>query len=214
MTYDLEFRFHRALQPESLTTISTCLHAVSEAARDAQNAGINPNDDPAVQLLSRHLGRLAGNPAKAVNADDLDLRQRCLAKIAELKDRPAIAALAVKGIDHLPLELKAYRGEGARTLRQIAAEIGFARTDYHLRYTTSNPSMAGEHELDAPSLHIRLNVERLGMPVLAYRNPKLTGKDGRMHHEHASALLDIPRLSRRIAHRLHLASHKPTLTLV
>lgn len=59
MTYDLDFRYRRALQPDGLSTVLTAIRAVEDAIQDARNAGFDPERDPAVTLLARHVGRVA-----------------------------------------------------------------------------------------------------------------------------------------------------------
>ena len=39
MTYDLAFRFARALQPDALVTIQNACAALADAMKDARNAG-------------------------------------------------------------------------------------------------------------------------------------------------------------------------------
>ena len=63
MNYDLDFRYRRALQPEGLSTVMTAIKAVEDAIQDARNAGLDPERDPAVTLLARHVGRIASPDA-------------------------------------------------------------------------------------------------------------------------------------------------------
>ena len=103
MNYDLDFRYRRALQPDALATIPTATQAVVDAMQDARNAGIDPARDPATILLARHVGRIAlGHAPDETFAEDLPLRRQCLAKIDELKSKPALVALARRGIGYDP----------------------------------------------------------------------------------------------------------------
>ena len=58
MTYDLDFRYRRALAPEGLTCFATCLLALNDAVADAKRAGLDFSEDPAVRLFSRRLARM------------------------------------------------------------------------------------------------------------------------------------------------------------
>ena len=111
MNYDLDFRYRRALQPDALATIATATQAVVDAMQDARNAGIDPARDPATILLARHVGRIAlGHAPDETFAEDLPLRRQCLAKIDELKSKPALVALARRGIGYDPEAKRAFAG--------------------------------------------------------------------------------------------------------
>jgi hypothetical protein len=103
MNYDLAFRYARALQPDALVTIRSASDALAEAMRDAPNAGYDVERDPAVILLGRHLGRIASglDPAATYAGDAAD-REKCFAKIAELRVKPALVPLARRGVSYEP----------------------------------------------------------------------------------------------------------------
>ena len=113
-----------ALQPDGLTTFENALRALNEAVDDVRLAGRQAANCPAVPLLTRHLQRIADGRPTECEADDQALRSQCIERLAELKHRPAIIALVKRGIDYRPEELRHYRREGTRALRQIAAGIG------------------------------------------------------------------------------------------
>ena len=71
MTYDIPHRYQQALDPSSLDTVATCLHALQAAAKDCLNAGASFESDPAVMLLAQHMGAIAA----AAYPDQLKLRQ-------------------------------------------------------------------------------------------------------------------------------------------
>ena len=119
MNYDLDFRYRRALQPDALATIATATQAVVDAMQDARNAGIDPARDPATILLARHVGRIAlGHAPDETFAEDLPLRRQCLAKIDELKSKPALVALARRGIGYDPEAKRAFRGNESALMRR------------------------------------------------------------------------------------------------
>lgn len=135
MTYDLDFRYARALQPEGLSILATAFQAVADAIKDARNAGLDPERDPGVILLARHLGRLASpqDPADR-HPEDSSLRRQCLDRIADLKAKPAIIALVRGGVDYDPEAKRAFRREASRALRQIACELGMFRRGREIAY--------------------------------------------------------------------------------
>lgn len=204
MSYDLDFRFRRALAPEGLTTFTHCMAALGDAAADAQRAGFDPGSDPAVQLLARRLARFSTLSHDGPHPEDAALREDCMARLAELKHRPAIVALLRKGVDYFPQDLADYRREGQRALRQLALELGKERGEYRLEYRAPGPAFAGDHELSCANLYIRLSVERFGSPGITYRHPQWKGPGGRARHASATALADITALARQIATHLKL----------
>jgi hypothetical protein len=102
---------------------------LNKAVDDVRLAGRQVGSCPAVLLLTRHLQRLAVGTPTECEADDQALRSQRIERLAELKHRPAIIALVKRGIDNRPEELRHYRREGTRALRQIAAGIGFHYAD-------------------------------------------------------------------------------------
>ncbi|MCW1431980.1 hypothetical protein [Novosphingobium sp. JCM 18896] len=213
MSYDLDFRFRRALHPEGLTTFASCMAALNDAASDAQRAGYDPGGDPAVKLFARRLSRLAEGALAEDHPDDGPLREACLSRLAELKHKPAIVALLRKGIDYMPEDLRAFRREGQRALRQIAFELGLARADYRLDYVAPNASIAGDYVLEGDVVYMRLSVERFGSPALTYRHRHWKRPGNQVRHASAGKLADIPALARQIAVHLQIevGRSQPTL---
>ena len=214
MTYDLDFRYRRALAPEGLICFATCLLALNEAVDDAKRAGLDFSDDPAVRLFSRRLARMTAQMPLENPADDAPLREQCIARIAALKHRPAIIPLLTMGIDHRPDELKAYRGEGRRILRKLAAAMGFEPDEFTIDYDASNPSLAGDFVLEAAEVHLRLAPERWGSKALTYRHPRWQGRGRTVRHAIARDLADITTLGRRIARDLELSSSRVDAALI
>ena len=147
MSCDIDYRYRRALEPDGLTTFETALRALNEAVDDVRLAGRQVATCPAVLLLTRHLQRIADGRPTTCEADDQILRAQCIERLGELKHRPAIIALVKRGIDYRPEELRHYRREGTRALRQIAAGIGLDHSAYRISYYTSQEALAGEHVL-------------------------------------------------------------------
>jgi hypothetical protein len=163
MNYDLDFRYRRALQPDGLATIQTSTQAVADAMQDARNAGIHPEQDPAVVLLARHLGRVAcgGDPAQ-MHDEDAPLRRRCLQKIDELRGKPALVALIRRGVSYDSEAKRAFHREARTTLKAAAREIGLGFGDYDLRNNHGGIAVSGEITLHSDSLYIQVGCSLMG----------------------------------------------------
>ncbi|MDQ4422131.1 hypothetical protein OOT33_17100 [Sphingobium sp. DEHP117] len=163
MTYDLAFRFRRALQPDGLATIPTATQAVVDALQDARNAGIDPERDPAILLLARHLGRIAmGQACDATFPEDRELRLQCFARIDELRGKPALIALARRGVAYDLEAKRAFHRESRAALQMAARQLGFLPDDYDLRNTMAGPAVSGEITLHADTLYIQVSISVMG----------------------------------------------------
>ncbi|GEO01881.1 MULTISPECIES: hypothetical protein [Sphingomonadaceae] len=159
MNYDLDFRYRRALQPDALATIATATQAVVDAMQDARNAGIDPARDPATILLARHVGRIAlGHAPDETFAEDLPLRRQCLAKIDELKLKPALVALARRGIGYDPEAKRAFHREARSALRVAARHLGLEPDQYDLRSNFAGPAVSGEITLHGDEIYIQVSI--------------------------------------------------------
>lgn len=214
MIYDLDFRYRRALAPEGLTTFATCLLALNDAVSDAKRAGADFSDDPAVKLFSRRLSRLTTHVPLEDRENDAPLRDACLARIADLKHRPAIIPLLTMGIDHRPDELRAYRSEGKRILRALAETMGLEPSEFSVTYDGPNPSLAGDYILQSDELYLRMSPERWGSKAIAYRHPQWIGAGRTVRHAIARDLADLTQLGRRIAADLKLTTSCTTAALI
>lgn len=161
MNYDLDFRYRRALQPDGLRTIQHATTAVADAITDARNAGVNPDNDPAIVLLARHLGRLAqGLDPETLHDEDTFLRRQCLNRIAELKAKPALLAIARRGVDYDPQSKTAFHNEAKRALRALANHLGLAPDSYNLRSNKAGPAVSGEVTLHTETLYVQVSLAR------------------------------------------------------
>lgn len=95
MIYDVPFRHQQALDPSGLPTITTTLRAIEKAVEDCRNAGVDPDSDPAVVLLARHMAVVSTNRRpRAV------LRQACNRRLEDLTRFPTLLALAIRGVEY------------------------------------------------------------------------------------------------------------------
>ena len=172
MNYDLAFRYRRALQPDGLSTIPTATQAVVDAMQDARNAGIDPARDPATILLARHLGRIAlGHAPDETFAEDTALHRQCLAKIDELRSKPALVALARRGIGYDPEAKRAFHREVRTALRIAARYLGIEPDQFDLRGNFAGPAVSGEITLHADDIYIQVSIPciRSGREVMFRR---------------------------------------------
>jgi len=144
---DLPFRFQRALQPDGLRIIQTCSAALNDAMSDARRAGHDPNTDPAVLLLGRHLGRVAaGECPETMHPEDEALRRACEQRIADLRSAPILVPLVQRGLDCDPDLIRLYRSSAREALRYLAQTLCLDPADYRIEqdphFTADNPAIS------------------------------------------------------------------------
>lgn len=159
MNYDLDFRYRRALHPDGLATIATATQAVVDAMQDARNAGVDPARDPAIILLARHVGRLAlGHAPDETFTEDTALRRQCIARIDELKSKPALVALARRGIGYDAQAKRAFHREARSALRVAARHLGLDPDQYDLRSNFAGPAVSGEITLHGDEIYVQVSI--------------------------------------------------------
>lgn len=201
---DIDYRYRRALQPDGLTTFETCLSAINDAVADARLAGIDPAKCPAIALLRRHMASMCDKIPVDQDDQHRKLRASCMERIADLKNKPAIIALVLRGLDHRPEELRHYRREGYRALRQIAAHLQMPSAQCRIEYNSPNSTLAGDHTLEVGDLFVRISPERYGEPGLAWRNRHWKKPGNVMRKAPITELRDIPKLANKIRRDLDL----------
>ncbi len=218
MTYDLCYRYRRAMQPDGLRTVQTALRAANEAANDARLAGIDPETDPATLLLARHLGRIAAgaDPEKSYE-EDTPLRRKCIAKIDELKSRPAFIALARRGVSYDPEAKRAFHLDTKRALRAFAHYLGLTAHQYELRSNQAGPAVSGEITLHADTLYLQVSIGLMGpgREILFRRCNSRTDYCGhRNGFADIAALADHPKLANLIRRETGLTFQPRQASLV
>ncbi|UVO53732.1 hypothetical protein [Sphingomonas sp. SUN039] len=210
MTYDIDFRFRLALNPEGLTTMRTTLSAIGDAIEDARNAGNDPESDPAVRLLARHLGRIASVRAGDDRcADDTKLRHDCLTRIDALAGQPSIVVLARRSIAPDAAARRIFCREAEAQLGALAAAFG-ERAAAELR---RGPDSLGRTDivLVTPTLSVRVTTDlpRPGAEVAYRRNDGANdGANARSRTADIAVLLDPVQFARRIRRELHIADDR------
>src|SRR3546814_12922806 len=135
---------------------SSDLHAIHAAITDCRNAGIDLERDPAVILLARHLGTVC-----ETRAPDADLRRDCIARIAELRNRPALKTLAYRGVAHDEHAKRLFHSEGRPAMRRLADALALDEGSFDIGSNKGCPAVScavtlqGQHggEQLAISLH-------------------------------------------------------------
>ena len=185
-----------------MSILATAAQAVEDAIKDARNAGLDPEHDPGIILLARHLGRLASpRDGTDVRPEDAALRGQCLERIADLQAGPAIIALVRRGVDYDPEARRAFRREASRALRQIAYEIGLSRDQYAVQCFPDHSGPPGDVTLSNDQFHLRISAHafRSGREI-SYRRARSRHDEfgGPVHNADIGCFADIPGFARRI----------------
>lgn len=157
MSYDTAFRYSQALDPSALVLIGTTLHAIQAAITDCRNAGLDFESDPAVVLLARHLGTVCAGRAPAA-----DLRRDCIARIADLRNRPALKTLAYRGVAHDEPAKRLFHSEGRTAMRRLADALELDEGSFDIRSNKGGPAVSGEVTLHGEDVWVQLSLGLFG----------------------------------------------------
>lgn len=208
MTYDLAIRFQQALDPSALVTIAATLHAIDAAISDGRNAGVAVESDPAVILLCRHLGSVC-----ASRGEDVALRQACLERIGDLRAKPALRTLAVRGVAYDEAAKRLFHAEGRIALRRLADALALAPDQFEVRSNKGGPAVTGEITLHADTLWIQLSLGPFG-PGREICFRRVHGRDDHVGERNywgsVSELLAPDRLAERIYRDLRFDPATPS----
>jgi hypothetical protein len=151
MIYDVPFRHQHALDPSALTTVVATLHAIEKAVEDCRNAGVDPNSDPAVVLLARHMATVSTNRAPR----DV-LRHACRRRLTDLKRFPTLLALAIRGVEYDACAKERFHIEATEAMNALAVCIGLSPGTFEV------VSLQGERD---ESGHVLLAAEEFAVTV-------------------------------------------------
>lgn len=212
MPYDVAFRHQQALDPSGLTTIVAALHAVTTAIDDCRNAGVAFDVDPGVLLLARHLGHLAG-----AGSDDTLLKRRCTEKIAELKQHPALATLAIRGVAYDEAAKNLFHADGRRALHRLAIALGLSEGEFDIRSNRGHASQSGEITLQTDEVRVQLSLTALG-PGHEVNYRRVRGRHDhlgdRARYAMVRELLATERFAERLCRELRLTPAAPAPALL
>jgi len=203
MSYDIAFRYQQALDPSALITLTTALHALTAAIEDCRNAGHKHEADPAVILLARHLGAIASQ----IERPNAELRRACMDAIADLRRKPALIALAHKGVAYDERAKKLFHSDSRKALRALADALGLAEDSYDIRSNRGGIAVSGEVTLHGTSIYVQISLGIMGAGrEVMFR--KVAGRDdyvgARNHFAPVHQLLQPERFARHIRRELHL----------
>ena len=139
MNFDTAHRHQQALDPSALTTIRTTLHAIEQGIIDCRNAGVDPDTDPAVVLLARHLAVVSSN-----QASQLTLQAACRRRLDDIARFPALLALAIGGVAYDTAAKDRFHKDGRRALRRLACALGLGRDDHSITSWQGDRSLLGK----------------------------------------------------------------------
>lgn len=203
MSYDIPFRYQQALDPSALITVPNALHALNAAIEDCRNAGRPHDSDPAVILLARHLGTLASQ----IERPNSELRRACMEAIADLRRKPALIALAHKGVAYDERAKNLFHSDGRKALRALGDALGLADDSYAITSQRGGAAISGDVTLHADHLYVRLSLDGMGAGrEVMFR--KVAGRRDfigeRSHWAAVHELVRPERLAARIRRDLHL----------
>lgn len=158
MSYDIAFRFQQALDPSALITLPTALYALNAAIEDCRNAGRPRESDPAVVLLARHLGTLAAQ----IDRPNVELRRACMDAIADLRRKPALVALAHKGVAYDERAKKLFLSDGRKALRALADALGLPDESYDIRVQRGGVAVSGDVTMHSEAIYVQLSLGVMG----------------------------------------------------
>lgn len=184
LSFNLDFRFRRALQPQGLRIVQTTNQAILEAIQDCRNSGLDPGECPAVKLLSRHLRRIVdGIDIDMVHPEDARLRHQCNVAIEQMRAQPLLQTLMRVRAWTDPDGKRSFHTEAARSLRELAKALGLGRGDYDLRSNKAGPAVSGEITLHADRLYVQISQPFVaGSEILYRRVDSRTDYTGKRNH--------------------------------
>jgi hypothetical protein len=153
MIYDVPFRHQQALDPSALTTVTATLRAIGKAVEDCRNAGVSPDSDPAVALLTRHMATVSSN-----HAGEDTLRAACNRRIDEIKRFPTLLALAIRGVEYDVAAKSRFHEDGRSAMLLLATALGLAPETYTVCNVQSTPDQSGHVMLAAADVAVMLQV--------------------------------------------------------
>jgi len=207
MSYDVAFRYQQALDPSALITIATTLHAVQAAITDCRNAGLPVETDPAVILLVRHLSSVC-----AGRADDAELRRACMEQIADLRSRPMLKTLALRGVAYDEPAKRLFHSEGRAAMRRLAEALGLDAGSFDVRSNKAGPAVSGEVTLHGDAIWVQMSLGPFG-PGKEVCFRKVQDRQDhigeRNHWASIRELLEPARFAARIRQDLRLPAAEP-----
>ncbi|WP_267381486.1 MULTISPECIES: hypothetical protein [unclassified Sphingomonas] len=205
MNFDTAHRHQQALDPSALTTIRTTLHAIEQGIIDCRNAGVDPDTDPAVVLLARHLAVVSSN-----RASEAVLQAACRRRLGDIERFPALLALAIGGVAYDAAAKDRFHKDGRKALRLLAQALTLAPDSHTVSSWMGDASQSGAVTLVSRVLSVTLRVGGLheGREV-SYRAIK-GGVEQAPHFAAVRVLLDPQRFADRLRRELMVPAIEET----
>lgn len=211
MNFDTAHRHQQALDPSALTTIRTTLHAIEQGIIDCRNAGVDPDTDPAVVLLARHLAVVSSN-----HAHDAVLQTACRRRLDDIKRFPALFAFAIGGVAYDAAAKDRFHKDGRKALRLLADALALAPAAHAVSSWMGDRSQSGAVTLVSDTLSVTLRVGGLHEGrELTYRAIR-GGQEQSPRYASIHALLDPRRFATRLRQELaeQCPAPRPTAVLL
>lgn len=208
MSYDVPFRHHQALDPSALTSLTAALHAINRGIEDCRVAGIGPDNDPAILLLARHLGRLA-----EAASEEAALRSACTRRIAELDRHPALLALALRGVAFDKAAKDRFHRDARQAMRRLAIALDLSEGRYEVASHYGDAAISGSVVLTSPEIEVSLAVGPLheGNEVSYFAKRGPAARE-RLRFARISDFIRAERFAARLKRELRLADIVPAPT--
>jgi len=211
MSYDASLRFQQALDPSALTTLAGGLNALVQAIDECQRNRADPERDPAILLLARHLGDIAVENHPSLT----ELRRACIEAVGVVERTPLLVTLAGRGVGYDSDAKAAFHKEGRKAMMRLATALGLKRDEFELRSNMAGIAVSGEIILHAAEVYIQLDLGCMGPGYEVMFRSCEGRKDyvgGRNHFASIEELIEPARLAERIRRELQLPQSDAAVT--
>lgn len=199
MFYDVPYRHQQAVDPAALSTIAITLQAMTKALDDCRNAGVDPNTDPAMVLLARHMATVSTN-----RAPRSILRHACDKRLQSLKRYPALLALSIRGVEYDQAAKERFHEDATVAMRDLASALALVEGSYTIASTQGEVSESGYVLLAAADVAVMVRVgRRFEGREVSYR-AVVPGVDQTNRNASMADLLRPARFAERLTRELRL----------
>ena len=201
MSFDVPFRHHQAMDAASLPTITVTLQAMTRALADCRNAGVDPDSDPAMVLLARHMAIISTNRApRSV------LLHACKRRIDALRRFPTLLSLAIRGVGYDQVAKERFHMDARAELEKLATALGLIDGSYTVISSQGSTAESGYVILAAADLAVVVRVGgRYEGREVAYRSV-VEGLHQANRYAGMAELLNTARFAERLTRELDLTA--------
>lgn len=201
MTFDVPFRHHQAMDAATLPTITVTLQAMTKALADCRNAGVDPDSDPAMVLLARHMAVVSTNRApRSV------LLHACRRRIDALRRFPTLLSIAIRGVAYDQVAKERFHMDARAELEKLASALHLIDGSYTVISSQGTTAESGYVILAAPEVAVVVRVGgRYEGREVAYR-AVVNGIEQPNRHAGMAELLNTARFAERLTRELNLTA--------